>query len=58
MNLQTVKIAALEAVIAGGDAASQELIDAVQAVKEQSQVTDDLIPDVPTPTDTPAVPPS
>lgn len=52
------KITDLEAVIANGDSASQELIDAVQAVKEQAQVADDLIPDVPTPTDTPAVPPS
>lgn len=58
VNLQTIKIADLEAVIANGGAASQELIDAVQAVKEQSQITDDLIPDVAVPTDTPAVPPS
>lgn len=53
VDLQTVKIAELEAVIASGDSASQELVDAVQAVKEQSQITDDLIPDVPVPEEPP-----
>lgn len=53
VDKQTVKIAELEAVIASGDSASQELIDAVQAVKEQSQITDDLIPDVPVPEEPP-----
>ena len=41
------RIAELEtAVTAGGDA-SQELIDAVAAVKQQAQVVDDQIPDAP-----------
>ena len=40
------KVAELEAVIANGPAVSQELADAVAAVKAQSQVVDDAIPDV------------
>lgn len=40
----------LEAIIAaGGTGVSQELIDAVAAVKAQAQIIDDAIPDVPTP---------
>jgi chromosome segregation ATPase len=39
------KIADLEAVISAGGDASQELIDAVAAVKAQAQVVDDEIPD-------------
>lgn len=58
VNTLKEKIVELETVIANGGDASQELTDAVQAVKDQAQITDDLIPDVPTPTDTPAVPPS
>ena len=46
------KVAALEAVIAAGIEPSEELIAAVAAVKEQAQIVDDQIPDVP------AVPPS
>jgi hypothetical protein len=41
------KITELEAVIASGSMSpSQELIDAVKAVKAQAQVVDDLIPDI------------
>lgn len=40
------KIVALEEVIAAGIQPSQELVDAVAAVKAQAQVVDDLIPDV------------
>lgn len=44
------RVAELEAIIAaGGDAISQELVDAVAAVKAQAQLIDDSIPDVPTP---------
>lgn len=41
------KIAELEAIIAGGGEASQELTDAVAAVKVQAQLVDSLIPDLP-----------
>ena len=41
------KIVELEAVIAAGGEASQELTDAVAAVKAQAQVVDDQIPDLP-----------
>jgi len=47
------KVIDLEAVINAGGDASPELVDAVQAVKDQTQVVDDSIPDpvvVPTPT--------
>lgn len=47
------KITELEAVIAAGDQASQELVDAVAAVKAQAQVVDDQIPDLPAPTPEP-----
>jgi chromosome segregation ATPase len=40
------KIAELEAQIAAGGDASQELIDAVAAVRQQAQLVDDQIPDV------------
>lgn len=40
------KITALEEVIAAGVQPSQELVDAVAAVKAQAQIVDDLIPDV------------
>lgn len=42
------RIVELEAIIASGGDASQELIDAVAAVKAQAQVVDDEIPDAPT----------
>ena len=41
------KIVQLEAIIAAGGEASQELTDAVAAVKAQAQVVDELIPDLP-----------
>jgi hypothetical protein len=40
------KIVELEAIIAAGVTPSQELIDAVAAVKAQAQIIDDQIPDV------------
>lgn len=43
------EIKRLEEVIATGVAPSQELVDAVAAVKSQAQIVDDLIPDLPTP---------
>lgn len=43
------KITDLEAQVASGGDASQELIDAVAAVKAQAQIVDDQIPDVQTP---------
>jgi hypothetical protein len=43
------KIVELEAIIAAGGTVSQELVDAVAAVKAQAQTVDDQIPDVPTP---------
>ena len=43
------KIVELEAVIAAGGDATQELTDAVDAVKAQAQVVDDQIPDLPEP---------
>lgn len=43
------KITDLEAVIAAGPALSQDLIDAVAAVKTQAAVVDNLVPDAPTP---------
>jgi peptidoglycan hydrolase CwlO-like protein len=47
------KITELEAVISAGGEASQELTDAVAAVKAQAQVVDDQIPDLPEPPPTP-----
>lgn len=44
------RIVELEAVIANGGEASQELTDAVAAVKAQAQALDDQIPDLPVPT--------
>jgi hypothetical protein len=44
-TLALAKIAELEALISAGSIVSQELIDAVAAVKAQAQVVDDLIPD-------------
>lgn len=43
------KIVELEKIIADGNAPSQELVDAVAAVKAQAQVCDELIPDLPEP---------
>lgn len=44
------RVAELEAIIASqGGEASQELVDAVAAVKAQAQTVDDAIPDAPTP---------
>lgn len=43
------KIKELEVLVASGGTVTQELIDAVDSVKTQAQVVDDLIPDVPTP---------
>lgn len=48
-NVAIAKIAELEALIAAGGTVTQELVDAVAAVKAQAQIVDDLIPDVPTP---------
>ena len=48
------KILELEALIAAGGTVTQELIDAVTAVKTQAQIVDDLIPDLPTPPANPA----
>lgn len=48
VNVQAQRIAELEAIIAAGGPITQELIDAVAAVKAQAQVIDDQIPDVPT----------
>lgn len=45
VDLLNQRIAELEAIIAGGSV-SQELADAVQAVKDQAQIVDDQIPDV------------
>ena len=42
----SAKIVELEAVIAAGGTVTQELIDAVAAVKAQAQIVDDQIPDV------------
>lgn len=47
------RIAELEAAAGNQDNASQELVDAVAAVKAQAQVVDDAIPDAPTPAPTP-----
>lgn len=49
VDAQTVKIAELEALVAAGGTISQELVDAVAAVKAQAQLIDDQIPDVVTP---------
>lgn len=51
-SVETLKktITDLEAIIAAGGAVSQELTDAVAAVKAQAQLIDDQIPDAPTPT--------
>ena len=49
-DVLTAKIVELQALVDAGGTVSQELIDAVAAVKAQAQVVDDLIPDVPTPT--------
>lgn len=43
------QIVVLEGQINAGGTVTQELIDAVAAVKTQAQVVDDLIPDVPPP---------
>lgn len=43
------QIVVLEGQISAGGTVTQELIDAVAAVKTQAQVVDDLIPDVPPP---------
>jgi chromosome segregation ATPase len=43
------QIVDLEGQISVGGTVSQELVDAVAAVKAQAQVVDDLIPDLPTP---------
>lgn len=40
------RVKELEAVVANGGEVTQELIDAVAAVKNQAQIVDDLIPDV------------
>lgn len=45
----TAKIVELQAIVDAGGAIGQELIDAVAAVKAQSQTNDELIPDVPAP---------
>lgn len=45
-NVAITKIAELEALIAAGGTVTQELVDAVAAVKTQAQIVDDLIPDV------------
>lgn len=50
------KIDELEAVIAAGGEASQELTDAVAAVKAQAQLVDEQIPDLPVIPPTPAAP--
>lgn len=47
------KIVSLEALLAAGGVVTQELIDAVAAVKEQAQIVDDQIPDVVPPPPTP-----
>lgn len=45
------KIVDLQAIVDAGGTISQELIDAVAAVKQEAQTVDDLIPDAPaTPT--------
>lgn len=49
MDTLNAKIAELEAIIAAGGTPSQELVDAVQAVKDQAQIVDDQIPDAPEP---------
>lgn len=56
-NVDTLKekIVELEEIIREGATPSQELVDAVAAVKAQAQVVDDAIPDLPeTPTEPPA----
>ena len=47
------KITDLEGLLASGGEVTAELAAAVQAVKEQAQVVDDAIPDVPAPEPTP-----
>lgn len=46
-NVAINKITELEALVAAGGTVTQELVDAVAAVKAQAQVVDDLIPDAP-----------
>lgn len=46
-TLALEKIAELEEIISAGGVVTQELIDAVAAVKAQAQTVDDLIPDLP-----------
>lgn len=46
-NTLKTRVAELEAIVAAGGDASPELVAAVQAVKDQSQVVDDAIPDPP-----------
>lgn len=50
-SVDTLKaqIVDLEGQIATGGTVSQELVDAVAAVKAQAQIVDDLIPDAPAP---------
>lgn len=57
-NVAIQKIVQLEEVIAAGTAPSQELVDAVAAVKAQAQIVDDLIPDVGTPPTPVIIPPT
>lgn len=47
VDAQTQKIKELEELVAAGGEISQELVDAVAAVKAQAQVIDDQIPDAP-----------
>lgn len=49
------KIADLEAALAAGGPLTQEVQDALEALKTQAQATDDLVPDVAAPA--PATPP-
>lgn len=57
-NVSLEKITALEEVIAAGVTPSQELVDAVAAVKTQAQIVDDLIPDVGVPPTPVIIPPT
>lgn len=57
-NVAIQKIVELEEVIAAGVTPSQELVDAVAAVKTQAQIVDDLIPDVGTPPTPVIIPPT
>lgn len=57
-NVAIQKIVQLEEVIAAGVTPSQELVDAVAAVKSQAQIVDDLIPDVGVPPTPVIIPPT